>query len=313
MSQPTVQILLATYNGEKFLSQQLDSLLNQTYQDFTVLIRDDNSTDNTLEIINAYQKKFPQKITLINDALGNIGVAQNFNVLLQNSTADYISFCDQDDIWLENKLEISLAEIKKLENENTVSPCLVYSDMQIINEKNEIISSSLWQSYKTLEKYFVLNRLLIYNIPFGCTVLINKAMANLAMPIPGNAILHDHWLALIAVTIGKYKAISTPLMSLRNHTSNVTRAKSGFFEKLNNAIKNAVTKRQHAYWLTIRVAQANSFKERYQNKLNEEQLKTITNFIALEATTGIKRKWMYVKNKFYKPHVLQTIKMILKA
>jgi glycosyltransferase involved in cell wall biosynthesis len=116
--QVSVQILLATYNGARFLREQLDSLFNQTFQDFTVLIRDDGSTDNTVQIIEEYNQKFPNKITLLEDSFKNVGATQNFGILLENATADYIFFCDQDDIWVKHKIEKSLQKIQSLENGN---------------------------------------------------------------------------------------------------------------------------------------------------------------------------------------------------
>lgn len=310
----TIDVLLATYNGEHFLAQQIDSVLAQTYQDFRILVRDDGSTDTTMQIVQSYQNKYPEKILLIEDNYGNIGVTQNFNTLMQHSNASYMCFCDQDDNWFNNKLEVSLHEIKKLEIGNTEIPCLVYSDMQVINEQNEIIHPSLWKIHKTFAKYFQFNRLLIYNIPFGCTMMINQSLAKLACPIGKHAIYHDHWLALLVAAFGKFKAINQPLMFLRNHANNTSyRIKQSFIQKTLKKLQNAVTKTQHKYWLKLRIEQAKDFKNQYKDKLSKKDLHTIDEFISIEKRTGFGRKFVYVKNKFYKPDFLQTLKMILKS
>lgn len=312
-TQVIVDVLLATYNGEQFLVQQINSVLAQTYHDFRILIRDDGSTDNTVKILQQYQSKYPEKIKLIEDNLGNIGVTQNFNILMQQSSANYMCFCDQDDIWNPDKIEISLLEIQKIENNNSDIPCMVYSDMQIINEQNTLINASVWKSHKTKPSFFVLNRLLIYNIPFGCTMMFNKAFKMLVKSIPKEAILHDHWLALTAVTMAKYRAIAQPLMQLRNHEKSVTRASQSTIKKLQKNLVNLFTKKEHRFWLDIRIKQAKKLKEQYYSQLSKKDNAILNDFIALEHQNGLSRKINYVKNSFYKPDLVQTIRMILKA
>jgi glycosyltransferase involved in cell wall biosynthesis len=221
--QKTVQILLATYNGERFLREQLDSLFNQTFSHFTVLIRDDGSTDNSLRIIETYQQKYPSKIIVLKDNKKNVGAAQNFGILLEHSTADYIFFCDQDDIWLPEKIEVSLKRMKLTEAGNIIKPCLIFSDMKAIDEAGNITADSVWKQLHLNPEYFTLNRLLVQNIPHGCTMLMNKAMRILASPIPKDAILHDHWIALLAVTCGNFNFIQEPTLLLRDHAQSVTR------------------------------------------------------------------------------------------
>ena len=111
-----ITILLSTYNGEKYLKEQLDSILNQTYDDWFLLIRDDYSQDNTENIIDAYIKDHPNKIKKIK-SYENIGVVKSFEELLKTCSSEYISFCDQDDIWLPTKLEESMEKMDELEKE----------------------------------------------------------------------------------------------------------------------------------------------------------------------------------------------------
>ena len=311
--QSSVQILLATYNGEKFLREQLDSLLNQTFQDFTVLIRDDGSTDATLKIIEEYQQKHQAQINLIKDDKQNVGVTQNFNLLLEKSTADYLFFCDQDDVWLNEKIELSLKKIQSLEAKNHSTPCMIYSDMKAIDEQGNITSDSVWQQLKLHPKYFTLNRLLVQNIPHGCTMVINKAMRNLAFPIPIDAILHDHWIALLAVTTGKFVAIETPLVLLRNHGENVTRKKSSFTEKLKRLVGNFLSKDEYEYFIKIRVTQAKALLGNPKNHLNKLQIETIQHFIQLESTRGFSRKKLFLQYKFFRTTFWHTLKMITRA
>lgn len=311
--QVSVQILLATYNGARFLREQLDSLFSQTYQDFTLLVRDDGSKDDTLQIIADYQQQFPDKINLLKDNLKNVGATQNFGILLENATADYIFFCDQDDVWVNNKVEKSLKSIKMLEFKNNSIPCMLYSEMKAIDEKGNIIANSVWQQLKLSPKYFTLNRLLIQNIPHGCTMLINKAMRNLACPLPAEAILHDHWIALLAAIAGKAEAIMEPLVLLRNHGNNVTRKQNSVSDKVKRLSSNFLSKDQYEYFIKIRVAQAKALKERLEKDINQEQRTLLNNFIQLDTTNGWARKKLFLQNKFFRTTFLHTFKMIARS
>ena len=309
----SVQILLATYNGARFLREQLDSLFNQTFQDFTVLLRDDGSTDDTLQIISAYQQKFPDKINVLKDNLKNLGATQNFGVLLENASADYIFFCDQDDIWVKHKIEKSLQKIQSLENGNDKAPCYIFTDMKAIDEAGNITDNSVWSKLLLHPDYCTLNRLLIQNIPHGCTMVINKAMRNLAVPIPKEAILHDHWMALIAAACGKSAYIEEPLVLLRNHAQNVTRKKNTLSDKLKRFSTNFWSKDQYEYFIRIRVSQAKALKVRVENHITQEQLKLLNDFILLEETSGLQRKKLLLQNKFYRSTFWHTLKMIARA
>lgn len=311
--QNTVEVLLASYNGEKFLQEQLDSLINQTFSDFKITIRDDGSTDNTLKIIETYSQKYPSKISLLKDDKKNVGATQNFGILLESSTADYIFFCDQDDIWLPNKMEISLQKMKIIEQENKATPCLIFSDMKAIDEAGKIISNSVWQQLHLHPKYFTLNRLLVQNIPHGCTMLINKAMRNLAVPIPKAAMLHDHWIALLAATCGKYDFIKTPTLLLRNHAENVTRKKTSIFQKLKRFSSNFLSKKEYEYYITIRVNQAKALQLRTSTFISDEKFEVLKKFISLENANGISRKKIFIKNQFYRTTPWHTFKMIFRS
>ena len=108
-----IEILMATYNGEKYIREQIDSIISQTYSNWTLLIRDDVSKDDTVKIIKEYEKK-DKRIKLLEDNKGNLGFVKNFEELLKNSSEDFIMFSDQDDYWLEDKIEKYINELKKI-------------------------------------------------------------------------------------------------------------------------------------------------------------------------------------------------------
>lgn len=311
--QPKVQILLATYNGEAFLPQQLDSLLNQTYTNFTILVRDDGSTDATNVILTKYVNRFPNKIEIIADALKNVGTVNNFEILLQKSKAPYIAFADQDDIWLPNKIEISLQKIITLEQANKATPCMVFSDLNWIDDQNNIINKSVWNALHLHPNYFTLNRLLIQNIPHGNTILINQAMKNMVLPFTETIIMHDHWIALVAATVGKWTHIEEPTVQLRFHQKNVTQIKQTFSSRVKRFSTNFSNKNQFEYFIELRVTQAKELYNRFHTKLNTEQQNILQQFFLLNETKGISRKWLFIKNHFFRTTFRHTIKMILRA
>lgn len=313
MENLNVQIVLATYNGERFLRQQLESILLQSYQNFKVLIRDDGSTDNTIHILLEYQNKYPEKFKLDTSNNKNLGATQNFAFLLSKTQADYIFFCDQDDIWLKDKVEKSLQKILEIENNNNSIPCLVFSDMKWIDEQNNVIFESVWKRMHLSPRVFSLNRLLIQNIPHGCTMVINKAMRNLACPIPNDAILHDHWIALLAVCCGKFDYLTEPGVLLRYHDKSVTRKLLTFSEKLKKYFDNLKSGREYEYYIKIRVNQAKALQIRASSFIQEEQYVLLQQFILLENTSGVRRKKIFIKNQFYRTTFWHTFKMIFRA
>ncbi len=231
-----IDILLATYNGEKFIKEQLDSILNQTYTNFRLLISDDNSTDNTKNIIKEYEEKdnrikcFFQK--------ENLGVVANFEFLLKQVNSKYYMFSDQDDIWKENKIEISF---KKMESTNCD---LVYTNLEVVDKDLNTIYPSYWK-LKGLEnkvkKYNNFEALYLNNFITGCTMLVKSEYINKILPLPNNSkyILHDYWIALIISQIGKIKYVDESLIKYRQHKKNNvgSKKKSSTMESLDEIRK----------------------------------------------------------------------------
>lgn len=294
------------------MQQQLDSLFNQTVSNFTLLIRDDGSTDSTLQIIKSYQKKH-QNIVLIEDDFGNVGVIQNFNLLLQQSNAEFILFCDQDDIWKAEKIEKSIClmqqSLEMLENK----AIFLYTNMKTIDNTSILTSSSFWKKHHLSPKYFTLNRLLIQSIAHGCTIAINKNFKDLIGNIPIQAQMHDHYMSLVAVCFATVISVEEPLLQLRNHEQNVSRKQQNFFQKTKTAIHNFFDRTAYENQLQAKLNQAEAFYKQYQNQLKPNEKKTIEQFLKLSSTNGITRKRIYINNKFYRTTLFATLKMLWKA
>lgn len=304
-----IDILMATYNGELYIKEQIESILNQTYKDWKLYIRDDKSKDQTLNVIKKYTKEYPDKIILIEDNLGGLGAKKNFSQLLKYSKNEYCMFCDQDDVWLQDKIKISLDEIQKAESVYDKStPILVHTDLKVVNEKLEIINESYWQFQGLDSKYSGLNKLLVENNITGCTVIINKSLKSKVQEVPEEAIMHDWWIGLVAGTLGKIIQIDNKTILYRQHSNNVVGA-SGI-----NSIKNIsskLDKKQINSSIYKGICQGKKFYEMYKNVITEEHKSIIMNFINLKQQNYLNRKKIIIKNKFYKYNKIKRIAYIL--
>lgn len=219
---------MATYNGAKYIEDQINSIQAQTITDWSLLIRDDGSRDDTFgKIIDFSQKD--NRIILLQDGLGNLGISQNFACLMQvalNEEADYVAMSDQDDVWHPEKLQYLLGEIKRIESDNiTCFPVLVHSDLEVVNEAMRTINPSFMDYAGISPSQPRLEYLLCQNIVTGCTCLINRTLLKLALPIPHEVPIHDWWLALLALSYGKIGYIEQPLVRYRQHAQNIVGVK----------------------------------------------------------------------------------------
>jgi len=218
----SVNILLATYNSDKYLRAQLDSLFIQTYQDFIVYVHDDGSTDETLFILNEYTKKYKNKIILLEDKNTGRGACLSFMWLLENTENSYYMFCDHDDVWLPNKIEITLKAMIIAESKTQGIPILVHTDLRVVNDELKEISPSFWMYEKLKQKYLSqFNYLGVCNGVTGCTLMINNIAKNIVLPIHPYAPMHDYWLALKVAQSGKIIYIDIPTILYRQHSSNM--------------------------------------------------------------------------------------------
>ena len=211
-----VDILLATYNGEKYLREQLDSILAQDYNDFNLIISDDCSTDSTREILEDYEKK-DDRIRVIYQQ-NNMGSNKNFEFLLSQVSSKYYMFSDQDDVWNKDKVKLSLETIEKNDLD------LVYTDLEVVNEDLVTVNKSFNKKMKLIRKQRKFNdfRLeYLYNCVTGCTMICKSENLKYILPFPETKnILHDYWIALITSINGKIYYLDVPTLKYRQHVNN---------------------------------------------------------------------------------------------
>ncbi|HZY38413.1 MAG TPA: glycosyltransferase family 2 protein [Mucilaginibacter sp.] len=216
-----VEILLATYNGENYLRAQLDSIFNQTYQDFSLSVRDDGSTDQTVQILNEYSSKYPGKIKILDDHLEHRGATLSFGYLIEHSTSEYIMLCDQDDVWLSKKIEITLERFNQLEKEYPRLPLMVFTDLKEVDENLNVIHESFINSQKLFPEIITSPvKVLALNVVAGCTMMINKTAKQFILPIPVPNIIHDQWIAANISHFGKITYLPVATLLYRQHNFN---------------------------------------------------------------------------------------------
>lgn len=189
-----VDILLSTYNGEMYLREQIDSILSQTYKNWILWIRDDGSNDNTVQIINEYCDLYPDKIKYLDDKKGNLGVLHSFEALLLSSISPYFMLCDQDDVWLPNKVELCISQIKEDENKFGASvPILVHTDLAVVDKNLNVISSSMFEVTQIYPEKIKSNiHLAIMEcLITGCTMIGNAKSREVSVPFKDERQIHD--------------------------------------------------------------------------------------------------------------------------
>ena len=304
-----IAILLSTYNGAAYLEDFLISLEKQTYQNWDLMVRDDGSSDDTLVILQKFSDNI-NKVSILKDRQ-NLGAKKSFSTLMNlalqsQEQYEYIMFSDQDDIWLPDKIEKTYLKMKEFERSRPSLPLLVHSDVSVVDEKLNVLASSFW-SYQHIEPTRdKLNHLLLHNIVTGCTVMVNRALAENVKTIPNEAIMHDWWMAIVASAFGKIAYIDEPLMLYRQHGSNDTGAKNygwGYF------IKKFIERPSLDRYL----AQAEMFLYMYEDKLDDnskEMLLALKNFNSYSKFKKIK---VIIKYKLWKNGFIRNVGLLVNA
>ena len=264
-----VDILLATYNGEKYLREQLDSILNQSYTNFRLIISDDSSTDNTLEILKEYVEQ--DKRIIVYNQKNNLGVIKNFEFLLNKVENKYFMFCDQDDIWKTSKIEKSLEVIESTNSD------LVYSDLEVVDQNLNVTYKSYWKLKgidKKVKKYNNFNALYLNNFVTGCTIMSKKDLIKECLPLPTESkyVLYDYWITLILSQKHKITYIEEPLIKYRQHKNNTigSKKKSDELGSIDEIRKLFIeVKKEH---FNVFIKHEDKFNDEKIKKLNRKSL-----------------------------------------
>lgn len=324
----TVNIVMATYNGEKYIKQQIESILGSNYTDWSLFIFDDGSTDGTIEIAKSFETKFPERIQ-VNQNEKNLGSTLNFlsglkNVYEDSNTegvtdncskmpyssnhAKYYMFCDQDDVWNRDKIKITLERMKFIEKKFGKDKAqLVFTDANVVNEKLELIYHSFFRSQCLYPYRTDLAHMLMENKCIGCTVMVNRSLVESLKQLPDAARLHDWWLGLIAASFGHISYIATATIKYRQHGNNVVGSQS-FSEYVKQRIKTLDDQKKSIHAC---IKQGKEFLSIYQEELSEEEKKLITEFTLIEDSNWIKKRYLLIRYGFLKSGFIRNIGLLI--
>ncbi|HFI0214489.1 TPA: glycosyltransferase family 2 protein [Streptococcus suis] len=242
-----VNILMSTYNGQQFLAEQIRSIQDQTYTDWTLLVRDDGSSDKTREILQDFASQ-DSRIRLIDvEETKNIGVIKSFHRLVHYEQADYYFFSDQDDVWLPDKLAVSLQEAQSYP---TDQPLMVYMDLTVVEQDLQVMTESMIRSQSHHANTQLVQEL-TENTVTGGVSMINHSLASLWTKTE-DIIMHDWYLALLATAFGKLVYIDKAGELYRQHAGNVLGART-LSKRLKKWIRPHVLFR--VYWDLIKSSQ----------------------------------------------------------
>ena len=284
-SEPLILVLLPTYNGEAYLTEQIESVLSQTYKHWLLVCRDDDSCDESDAILLNYTQRFPAQIIRIQDHQGNLGASASFSTLMEWVLLNYedtagdndvlVALADQDDIWHPERLDSCLQRMKCEQASSPDLPLLVHSNLRVVHSNGNETAPS-FMTYQGLDPRRVsLGAQLVSNTVTGCTSLLNMALLRRALPVPKEAVMHDWWLSLVAAAFGRLCYIDRPLVDYRQHGRNTIGAKAFVASGLNRSSLRkiftfSVPAETQALFTDV-AAQADIFYKRFHNQLSNRQ------------------------------------------
>ncbi|OKS89001.1 glycosyltransferase family 2 protein [Mucilaginibacter polytrichastri] len=289
-----ITVAMATYNGEKYLEQQLQSILNQTLKPTEIIVCDDVSTDGTLAILKKYKEQGLLSY-VVNDR--QLGLIDNFKKVVSFAADEnFVALSDQDDEWLPDKLEMSAALLEKTNNSKI--PCMVYTDLMLIDQNDTILNRSFRNELGQDKYQHNLQTLLFGNFVNGCTMLMNPCLKKLFANIPKNVRLnHDGWMALAAFTFGKADGINLPLVSYRKHHNNASIAADtkprNRYRSTMNQILDAV-KGNHDF-LSPQFETVSRFYEYYEKEIPADKRQIFERFLNLKHKPYLFKKLAFGK------------------
>ena len=300
-----IDVLMATWNGAQFIGQQLHSLFRQTFQGFQLIVRDDGSSDSTLQIVEQYRRRYSDRV-IVRKNLSRQGACRTFSLLAEESAAPYVAFCDQDDIWREDKLELGYAAAKQVEAEHGVhTPVLVFSDLELIREDGKRLAPSMWKMRHVNPRRATLGSMLVQNLVSGCTVLGNRSLLVTGIPIPAEAHMHDFWLGLVAAAFGILHPLDGTTVLYRQHHDNAIGA--GARWRMSEALKRLTGDHAFRDGLEVSRRQSRIFANRYSSMLSDRQKEILQAWSKSQELPALVRHWTLYRNGLRRTSLLNNL------
>lgn len=309
-SVPEIQVLLATYNGAEYLQQQIDSVLAQTYPNLQLLARDDGSRDRTRDLLEQAVAAHPDRIRLMPPEEGTGNAKWNFMRLMQASTAPYVALCDQDDVWLPDKLERCMKVMRQLEQRfGAEVPLLVFTDLKVVDRELHEIDPSFWaHQHIDADRIGSLPYMLAQNVVTGCTSLMNRALVERSLTMTDAAYMHDWWIALTVCTFGHAQALHQPTVLYRQHGANVVGA--AIHGKRNLIPKLRYHEKRREQW-EMGAQQAIAFLNVHKATLPPEARRIFEAYRRCETSTSrVERVYTFLRYGFFQKGLRPNLAML---
>jgi len=298
-----VCILLAAYDGRKYIREMIESILSQDCDNWILILSDDG--DKTADILEEYAQAYPECIIHYQSGMRFGSAKAHFLHLLEHfHDADYIMFADQDDVWKHDKVSATLQKMHDIEIDRKV-PSLVHTDLHVVSAEGASIDSS-FAHYEMIDCNNVsFNQMILQNVVTGCTMLFNKSLAELVCRVPvmcKDIVIHDWWIALIASAFGRIEFLNCPTIDYRQHGNNSVGAVN--IRNLRYVLKKTFVNRDYkeGYWNSIR--QTAFFFDSYGDLLTEDKIQVVKAFLATENKGKLIRWHMYSRYKLWKKSII---------
>ncbi len=305
-----ITILMATYNGENYVAEQIESIILQTETRWTLVVQDDCSNDATADVVKGYVLKYPGKILFIERDVPSGSAKNNFFSMLDFARTQYTMTCDQDDVWLPEKIKVTLQKIQELEGHYGKDiPLLVHTDLKVVDENLRVIADSMFQYQKLDYRRDKINNLLVQNIVTGCTMMVNEPLLKLLEKSSEQAIIHDWWFALVVSAFGKIGFVNQSTMLYRQHGRNEIGSKNSQSICYNlNLLINAGNSKVS---LIKSYNQAQKFFTFFETQLPASVLDTIKAYKTIPNKRKIERLLTIQKYDFWKTGFVRKIGQII--
>lgn len=312
-----ITIIMAVYNGQEYIREQLESLKDQTYTEWRLVIRDDRSSDKTAEIVKKFSDEVEQEVIFKVNEKPSGSSKNNFALLINDAKeSDYVMFCDQDDIWKKDKIEITFNKMKQAEERyGRDFPLLVHGDVEVIDENGNINADSMFEM-SHINADSKLPQILIQNHVTGCTMMCNKKLIAGISEYASSEyiIMHDYLAALYASVFGKIEVIKKPLLSYRQHSGNSVGAKNN-----NNPVyllkRLANGRKSYKEAMETSRNQVKFFVEIYRKELAAEkyceEYELMSGYASLGSRAKLYRIMFYKKNHIWKNGTIRKIMQVI--
>ena len=309
---PEVLILLATFNGARYLPEQLASVERQTYPRWNMLVSDDGSTDTTPQLLEDFRARHADRVAILKGSGPHSAKGNFFRLLREAPAVPYVAFCDQDDVWMETKLDELVAACQRLEGQLTPgTPCAVFSDLRVVDEDLRLQAPSFFRQTNARPDRISFGSLLVENAIPGCSMLINQALVREFRSFPGDlkdARMHDWWLSLLAAGLGALAFVPAQLVLYRQHSRNA----AGSVHRTGLAFAWAKLVHGDRNDIKASIAQARLLLAAHGSRLPEQTRRRLSAFASLVGSSKLHRVFVCLRHRILKETVDRRIYQLMR-